>query len=59
MQTHSSEMQQAPALGPAAPGEVVRQDSPGLPVHALHPQLLPAGVQQQHLLLDLKLLLGR
>lgn len=31
-------------------------DSPGLPVHALHPEFLPAGVQQQHLLLNLKLL---
>lgn len=28
---------------------------PGLPVHALHPEFLPAGIQQQHLLLDLKL----
>lgn len=59
MQTLSSEMEGAAAAGPAAPGEVVQQDSPRLPVHALHPQLLPAGVQQQHLLLDLELLLGR
>lgn len=31
-------------------------NSPGLPVHALHPEFFPAGVQQQHLLLNLKLL---
>lgn len=30
-------------------------NSPGLPVHALHPECLPPRVQQQHLLLDLKL----
>lgn len=33
-------------------------NSPGLPVHALHPEFLPARVQQQHLLLDLKLFFG-
>lgn len=59
MQSNSSEMQQAPETSPSALGEVMRDDSPGLPVHALHPELLPAGVQQQHLLLDLKLLFRR
>lgn len=56
MKSNSSEMQYATEASPAASGEVVRHDSPGLPVHALHPELLPAGVQQQHLFLNLELL---
>jgi len=56
MKSNSSEMQYPAEASPAALGEVVRHDSPGLPVHALHPEVLPAGVQQQHLFLNLKLL---
>lgn len=32
----------ASEVSPAALGEVVQHNSPGLPVHALHPELLPA-----------------